>query len=390
MRRIFLNQTAAAVTASFLLMGTASAADLQVNPSEAYFAGWTFNVSDNPRGCGSANVLAGTSSITGTLGPLTYEIHAVGATQTMANIETNWVDCRWTTFGGNLPAGNNPPASVDTSHVRAGTFLHTFNAPLPSGSLLFFQDFDGLEQTDITFRNCAGQAIDASAFDWLRVSAPSASVVIPSHTAGPTWRILGTSGGSSNETSAIAMRSSEVCQIETVNTKPGAAGAAGGRHFFFAAPPVVDLSVNISTTGGPGSGFSGNYEVTLACTKDGIDVTPQVLPASPVTVAGGTATPAALNFQQIPVGAICTASQVQPASPSGYSWNGAPPPQTVTTIAGAGANNVTWQNELLAAVVPPQPSPVQPVPALSQWGLLFTAFGLGLFALVWARKRHNG
>ena len=389
MKRIFLKNTAIATTASFLLLGLASAADLQVGPGEAYFAGWTFNVSDNPRGCGNPDIIASTSSITGTLGALTYEIHGLGTTRTMLTTETSWVDCRWTTFGGNVPAGNNPPTRIDTSHSRAGTYLHTFNAPLPSGSLLLMQDFDGQEQTDITFRNCSGQAIDASAFDWLRVSAPSASVVIPSHTAGATWRITGTSGSSSNETTAIAIRSSEVCQIETLNTKPS---LGGGRHFFFATPPVADLAVNISTTGGPSAGFSGNYEVTLSCTKDGIDVTPQLLPASPVTVAGGTAAPSILNFQQIPVGAICTASQVQPASPSGYSWNGAPPPQTVTTIAGTGANNVTWQNELLAAVVPPQPSAVAPapVPTLSQWGLLFMAFVLGLFALVGARKRHGG
>lgn len=147
----------------------ALAADLQVNANEHYFQDWVFNVSDNPRGCTVADVLASTDVITGTLGPLTYRVESLGA------VTQSWVDCRWPTFANNIPPGNDHPGTIDTHHNGAGTYRYTFSAPLPAGTVLFMQDFESNEVSEITFLDCRGQPVDASGFDWLRVSAPSAT-----------------------------------------------------------------------------------------------------------------------------------------------------------------------------------------------------------------------
>ena len=379
MSKIFPGAFAVLAIAASSFSGFASAADLQVDPNTSYFSGWTFNVSDNPRGCAPSNILPSTGSITGTLGPLTYEIHALGSTTSMPANQTNWVDCRWFTFGYNVPAGNNPPAFVDTNHVRAGNFLQTFSAPLPIGSLLFMQDFDGSEQTTITFRNCAGQAIDASGFDWLRVSAPSATTVIPTHTAGATWDILGTTGNSDNETTAIAIRSADVCQVETANIKPGV-GTTGGRHFFFAMPPVTTMTVTIANSGGPSSVFSGAHQVALACTKDGIDVTAGILPAPPVSVPAGSA-PGSVVFTQIPVGAVCTVTQTLPAAPSGYQWNSTPGPQTITTVSAPASNSINFSNQLNALPTA--------VPTLDEWALFGLTSLVAMLGINLVRRRQG-
>lgn len=204
----------------------ALAADLQVNANEHYFQDWVFNVSDNPRGCTVADVLASTDVITGTLGPLTYRVESLGA------VTQSWVDCRWPTFANNIPPGNDHPGTIDTHHNGAGTYRYTFSAPLPAGTVLFMQDFESNEVSEITFLDCRGQPVDASGFDWLRVSAPSATppVVIPQHTPGASWHIVGTTSDTRNETTGIVIGRGDVCGIQTVDTKP--AGIGGGRHYF--------------------------------------------------------------------------------------------------------------------------------------------------------------
>jgi len=227
----------AAVAATAL---ASHAADLLVSPNEHYFQDWIFNVSNNPRGCFDINILPSNDSITGTLGTLTYSVTALDST-TLAYtpVQTGWVDCRWSNFGTKTPAGNDQPASIDTTHFRSGNFLLSLNGPLPSGSVLFMQDFDGQEISDIEFRSCTGATLNASSFDFLRVSDPSlpgSSITIPSHTPGATWNIAAATTNSSNETSGIVIRRSDVCQIAFRNTKPS---QSGGRHFFLGHAPVI-------------------------------------------------------------------------------------------------------------------------------------------------------
>jgi len=372
----YLAHTARVLGAATLLLAThhALAADLLVSPNQNYFQGWSFNVSDKPRGCGAVNILLGTDTITGTLGTLTYRVEAMDeATRTMATNDTVWLDCRWNYFGAGIPSGNNPPSALDTSHVRAGNFRHTFSSPLPAGSLMLFQDFDGSEDTTITFRTCSGQAIDASGFDWLRVSDPNiaSSAIIPTHTAGATWHITGTTGNSANETTGIVIRSGDVCQVETVNTKSGA--SSGGRHFFFGVLPTTSLTATVQSSGGPAGGFSGNFLVSLACTLNGQDVSNQLLPASPVSVSAG-ATPGAVTFNSVPIGAVCTATQTPPAPPVGYAWKPVSATNNpLTTVADPAANQVTFTNALVSAnmqatINPPSSTgyvgaPITPIPA---------------------------
>lgn len=365
-----------------------AAADLVVGANQNYFQGWTFNVSDNPRGCATANILPGTDAIAGRLGARIYRVEAMDdATRTMPTNATVWLDCRWSTFGLAIPTGNNPPAPIDTHHVRAGNFRQTFSSPLPTGSLMLFQDFDGGEDTTITFRNCSGQAIDASGFDWLRVSDPaiSSSAVIPTHAAGPTWRITGTSGASWGETTGIIIRSSDVCQVETVNSKPNVPDGTGGRHFFFGVPPTTALTATVQSSGGPAGGFTGNFDVSLACTLDGEDVSGQILPASPVSVTGGSA-PGSVTFTEVPIGAVCTATQTQPPPPAGYAWQPVSvEPDAITTIADGTENQILLINPLVAAAAA---GGIAPVPTLHEWVLMALLVGVGGFGARRLRTRR--
>lgn len=251
----------------------AAAADLTVTANAHYFQGWTFNVSNNPRGCQNADIIPSDGSIIGTLGPITYQVHAVGATTTAAPSTTGWLDCRWPTFGIDIPVGNDQPAPIDTSHNRTGTFRFDFSSPLPSGTTLFTQDTDGTEASQIFFRSCYGTPVDASAFDFLRVSDPSLSspvrTVIPAHTPGAAyWRIAALAAspayggisapyyGSTNETVGIIIRSADVCQIEMVNTQENANGAlSAGHHFYLGVPPNVTWPVRPAPAAVPALGM---------------------------------------------------------------------------------------------------------------------------------------
>ena len=214
------------------------AADLAVAQDAHYFQGWTFNVSDSPRSC-STDVLS-TESISGRFGSLAYTVKALDATtQAMSPTDTQWIDCKWPYFGSKIPVGNDPPASVDTVHFRSGNFLLKLSGPLPHGTVLFMQDFDGVEVFDIEFRSCAGSAVDASSFDFLRVSDPALpgpSITIPAHTPGRAWSVASAMYSSNNETTGIVVRRSDVCQIALRNTKSKVI-PIGGRHFFLGVAP---------------------------------------------------------------------------------------------------------------------------------------------------------
>jgi Domain of unknown function (DUF5979) len=96
---------------------------------------------------------------------------------------------------------------------------------------------------------------------------------------------------------------------------------------------VAGLSVVKSVTGGP-AGFSGSFEIDVACTLSGNAIT--VTPASQM-VSAGTAGSGTVNFSGIPQGAICTVSEgSMPATPTSYTW-AAPTISAPVTIQATGS-----------------------------------------------------
>ncbi len=77
-----------------------------------------------------------------------------------------------------MPAGVSAPTSVSTVNIRRGNTQYTFPQALPVGTTFFVQDLDAQESVNVSFLNCSGQAIDASSFDLLRVSNPSATTLL--------------------------------------------------------------------------------------------------------------------------------------------------------------------------------------------------------------------
>jgi hypothetical protein len=146
----------------------------------------------------------------------------------------------------------------------------------------------------------------------------------------------------------------------------------------------ASLSVNINTSGGPSS-FSADFPLMLACTKDGVDVSAGITPASPVTVAAGSV-PGAVTFEGVPVGAECTATQTQPTAPAGYHWTAAPEPAVLIVASAVAENTVTLNNPLAADVVPLNPGTATAVPTLGEWGAALMALMLAALGFTQLRR----
>lgn len=236
----------------------AQAATIQVQPNSNYFSGWQFNTSTSAgTGCGSENTPA-TTTFAGTLGAGSFQL-----TADASPTPEQWQNCPSWTFGGGMPTGISAPASVSAVNIRRGNTQYTFAQPLPVGTTFFVQDVDSQETVNISFLSCSNQVIDASSFDLLRVSNPSATT--PPVTPGASWvaTTASVNVNSPNELFGITIRDSNVCSVRLIST---ANSNSGGELFFFglpaptvtavddtgtttqAAPITVDLRANDSTS----------------------------------------------------------------------------------------------------------------------------------------------
>lgn len=226
-----------------ILAASASAATTQVSANSNYFNGWQFNTSTSPgTGCGTEDTPA-TTVFAGTLGSGTFQL-----TADASPTPEQWQNCPVWTFGGGMPAGIGAPPSVSAVNIRRGNTQYTFPQALPVGTTFFVQDLDSQESVNVSFLSCSGQAIDASSFDLLRVSNPSATT--PIVTPGASWAATRASlnASSPNEVFGITIRDSNVCSIRLVST---ANSNSGGELFFFGLPAATVTAVDDTGTTTP-------------------------------------------------------------------------------------------------------------------------------------------
>ncbi|WP_395024604.1 Ig-like domain-containing protein [Comamonas odontotermitis] len=236
-------RNALALMSGVILAASASAATTQVSANSNYFNGWQFNTSTSPgTGCISENTSA-TTVFAGTLGSGTFQL-AADASPT----PEQWQNCPIWTFGQGMPAGIGAPPSVSAVNIRRGNTQYTFPQALPVGTTFFVQDLDAQESVNVSFLSCSGQAIDASGFDLLRVSNPSATT--PSVTPGASWSATRASlnASSPNELFGITIRDSSVCSVRLVST---ANSNSGGELFFFGLPAATVTAVDDTGTTTP-------------------------------------------------------------------------------------------------------------------------------------------
>ncbi|UBB16124.1 IPTL-CTERM sorting domain-containing protein [Comamonas odontotermitis] len=147
-----------------------------------------------------------------------------------------------------MPAGISAPSSVSTVNIRRGNTQYSFPQALPVGTTFFVQDVDAQETVNISFLSCSGQAVDASGFDLLRVSNPSATtpIVTPGASWSATTAVL--NSNSPNELFGITIRDSNVCSVRLVST---ANNNSGGELFFFGLPAATVTAVDDTGTTTP-------------------------------------------------------------------------------------------------------------------------------------------
>ena len=216
------------------------AATIQVPANSNYFSGWQFNTSTSPgTGCGSENTPA-TTTFAGTLGAGAFQLNADASPA-----PEQWQNCPNWFFGGGVPAAVSAPASVSAVNIRRGNTQYTFPQALPVGTTFFVQDLDSQESVNVSFLSCSSQAIDASGFDLLRASNPSATA--PLVTPGASWTATTASlnASSPNELFGITIRDSNVCSVRLVST---ANSSSGGELFFFGLPSSTVTAVNDTGT----------------------------------------------------------------------------------------------------------------------------------------------
>ncbi len=221
-----LSHLTAAGALALTLPNPVHAATIQVQPNSNYFSGWQFNTLTSPStGCGSEDTPP-SSTFTGTFAGTNFTV-----TTANAPAPQQWQNCP-AISPGNYPSNSGRPNTVGAVNIRSGDMRYTFSQALPTGATILVQDLDNAESSNFTFLSCSNQAIDASNFDLLRVSTPSAT--IPAVSPGASWNATSANVNSPNEVFGIIIRSQDVCSIRIVGT---AANSSGGETFYFGAPP---------------------------------------------------------------------------------------------------------------------------------------------------------
>lgn len=259
------------VTSSLFLAlgiaGSAQAASISLVQDGQFFKGWVFSdIPAPPSPPGNFNCqapptnLPATAQIQGTLGEINYTVSADASPATV-----NWQVCPWI-VGKQIPSGNALPAhftgssylGVGSVNYSQGNFDIKADKPFVPGTLLAFQDMDGWESADLTFRSCSGAVIDPVNFDTLLLSSnyvpdgttngipmPTSTYVPAAGGNPPGWRMAsyvwtsGIYGGLPNTASGILLNAPGICSIRLVGPTKG---TSGGVTFYLAAPPPVPVA----------------------------------------------------------------------------------------------------------------------------------------------------
>lgn len=360
-------------------LGQAQAATLSLTQNGQFFNGWTTSymppvpelLAINSAGGGynctttPTDIPAGTV-IKGTVGPLNFQVTAL--TPAISPAANNWEVCPWY-WGSYIPSGNNITGSPGSINYNKGDYDIVADRPFVPGTLMAFQDMDGLESALLSFYDCQGQLVDPKNFDTLVLSSNYPSdgsaggpLASSSYVPGspPQWRFqagyysTGQYTGVPNVSVGVLMNAPNICKIHLVGPT---SGNSGGATFFFASPPSTTLTVNTTLSGGP-AGFSAAVPVSATCTLGDakVDVTGALSPQPPQTTTASASTPGQVVFSNIPVGAQCTVHAVSyPDAPGGYAWGAAPADATVTVGASAASNTATLARALSFAAVYAQP-----------------------------------
>jgi Domain of unknown function (DUF5979)/Domain of unknown function DUF11 len=177
-------------------------------------------------------------------------------------------------------------------------------------------------------------------------------------------------GGTSGTTSVTGVPAGSSCSVAEV--APAAASAPAG-YAWDQTPPVVSLTTTqtgpnaaaftnhliqqfgslevVTSVAGTPAAYSASFAITVACTLNGVAVTPAE--GSTQSSNSSVTTPGTVTFTQIPQGAVCTVSETQPAAPTGYSWN-----SPVYTPLGAIGATVVTATVVNTAVAAPLSAPI--------------------------------
>jgi uncharacterized repeat protein (TIGR01451 family) len=215
-----------------------------VQPNSNYFANWVFQNYTSTPPTSPIRILPGDSNT---------DLSLAGRTLTATNNNANAADV----FNMRPPAGfaGGTDAGFSTGNNPGDDALFMFNQPLPSGSVLFVNDVDAGEATDLKFLDCSGNLVDAGNFTLLRLSTITAPDVPPTYTiqgTGPNryFNVTGTDVNVSNTTDGILIQSGEVCGVESTSTSSGTGGLIA---YWFGAPenaPYLNVNKSVASIDG--------------------------------------------------------------------------------------------------------------------------------------------
>lgn len=326
------------------------------------------------------------SVIHGTLGALNYQITAEQDTLAQPPDDNQWQICNWY-WGGHIPAGNDTEGAPGSMNYNKGTYnIETTNGPFVPGTLMAFQDMDGIESALLTFKDCNGNTVDPAGFDTLMLSSLYSSATQPiassQYVGGtpPAWEFKSRSPtGVPNVTIGLLLNAPNICSIRIVGPT---SGISGGVTTFFAAPPTKTLTVSTTLVGPPAS-YSADVPITATCTfgDEEVDITGALDPQPPQASSTSSAAPGSVSFGRLPVGTQCTiGTGALPPPANGFAWSPAPDPVAITISANDADNEVTLA---LKQASGGGAGGVTAVPTLQEWGLLTL---LGLLGWLGARR----
>ena len=255
-----MNKYAYAFAALLAFGAQAQSAEITVAADSGYFAGWGF-IDMSPNGIAETIQMGNGESVVGTMNgaPLTWTV--TSRLGTAAGIFTNERNI----FGNNLPAGiSSPVAPNRPAHGFLDNGVVSFNVPSPfaAGTTLFLQDVDDGEVANIRFYDCAGVAVDAGDFDFLKISTINTPpYAIMGAAPNRYWNVTAVLPSDPNTVNGIVIRSSSVCKIEITGTRPTNGGSI---NYGLGAPPNTAPTVTPAIAGTPqvGDAITGTYSYT--------------------------------------------------------------------------------------------------------------------------------
>jgi hypothetical protein len=181
-------------------------------------------------------------AIQGTLGPLNYQVTALTPATPPAN--NQWQMCNWIWGSAkHIPSGNDTVGEPGSVNYNKGNYDIVADRPFTYGTLMAFQDMDGIESALLTFKDCQGNTVDPANFDTLVLSSdyvpPSDSQRLASSEyvpgSPPAWKFMSQApNGVPNASIGLLLKAPNICSIHLVGPTTG---TSGGVAFYFASPP---------------------------------------------------------------------------------------------------------------------------------------------------------